>query len=131
MTDAQAPCILVVDADILVRQPLAQYLRECGFLVLEAVDAVEAREFLDKGGVRVGIVLIDAGDDRGQGFAFASWIRANHPGIEVMLAGTITRAVEKAGDLCEEGPAVNKPYEHHLVLERIRQLVAARQRSSD
>jgi DNA-binding response OmpR family regulator len=35
--------ILVVERDILVRQPLAQYLRDCGYRVLEAVNAVEAR----------------------------------------------------------------------------------------
>ena len=35
--------ILIVEWDILIRHPLAQYLRECGYKVLEAVDDAEAR----------------------------------------------------------------------------------------
>jgi len=35
--------ILVLEKDILVRQPLAKYLRDCGYRVLEAVDDDEAR----------------------------------------------------------------------------------------
>ena len=31
------PCILIVERDLLVRTPLAEYLRECGYLVLEGV----------------------------------------------------------------------------------------------
>jgi hypothetical protein len=34
-----APCVLLVDAEELVRTPLAQYLRECGYRVLEAVNS--------------------------------------------------------------------------------------------
>jgi hypothetical protein len=26
------PCILIVEQDLLVRNPLAEYLRECGYL---------------------------------------------------------------------------------------------------
>jgi hypothetical protein len=32
------------------------------------------------------------------------------------LAGTIATAAEKAGDICQEGPALSKPYDHRLVL---------------
>ena len=38
-------CILILEADVLVRQPLAAYLRECGYRVLEAASADEARDF--------------------------------------------------------------------------------------
>ena len=40
------PCILLVECDIVVRSPLAEYLRECGYRVLEAVNTIEARELL-------------------------------------------------------------------------------------
>ena len=40
------PCILIVEQDVLVRTPLAEYLRECGYLVLEASSAGEANRTL-------------------------------------------------------------------------------------
>jgi DNA-binding response OmpR family regulator len=45
-------CILVVEPDLAVRQPLAQYLRECGYKVFEAVDTDEATSILSMPGCR-------------------------------------------------------------------------------
>jgi DNA-binding response OmpR family regulator len=117
--------ILLVEDDLLVRHPLAEYLRECGYQVLEASDGAEARVLIAQPELRVDIVLAE-GD---AGFELAGWIRANHGQVQVILAGTVTRAVERAGDLCEDGPALVKPYEHKFVLERIKKLMAARDRA--
>lgn len=122
------PWVLIVEADILVRNPLAEYLRACGYRVVEALDAAEARQVLADGSMRVEVVLADANGPGAEGFALAAWIRGNHPGVEVILAGSVSRAAEKAGDLCRDGPALAKPYDHRLVLDRIRRLLAARQR---
>ena len=53
------PCILLVECDIVVRSPLAEYLRECGYRVLEAVNTIEARELLGKAD-DITLVLADA-----------------------------------------------------------------------
>jgi hypothetical protein len=37
------------------------------------------------------------------GFALAQWVRKNHPDVDVILTSGVTRAAEKAGDLCDEG----------------------------
>lgn len=37
--------VLVVEHDVLVRHPLAKYLRECGYRVVEAITYDEAREW--------------------------------------------------------------------------------------
>jgi len=126
MNRTNKPAILLVDSDILVRHPLAEYLRECGYHVLEASTAVEARTFIDDGGVSVDVILADVGGPD-EGFALASWIRTNHPRIEIALAGTVDKAAQKAGDLCREGPALAKPYDHQFVLDHIRRLLAARE----
>jgi DNA-binding response OmpR family regulator len=123
------PCVLLVDAEELVRAPLAQYLRECGYRVLEAIDSKEARRLLSEGSQTIDIVLADIqtlGDD---GFAFAAWVRQNKPGIRVLSAGTVAAAARKAGDLCEEEPPIRKPYDHQLVLGRILRLLAERDRN--
>ena len=69
------PRVLIVEADILVRNPLAEYLCECGYHVLEACDATEARQVMSEGKVTVDVVLADANGLDGSGFTLAAWIR--------------------------------------------------------
>ena len=38
--------VLLVEGDIIVRHPLAEYLRECGFTVFEASNGDEAKRAL-------------------------------------------------------------------------------------
>ena len=68
------PCILIVEQDLLVRTPLAEYLRECGYLVLEASSAGDARTLLEDGSRRVHIVLAEVKSGEPSGFALASWV---------------------------------------------------------
>jgi len=122
---SETACVLVVEADVLVRHPLAEFLRECGYQVVEALDAAEARVLLDAREVMPDVMLA-----RGpEGFALASWVREHHPRVQVELAGSVERATEKAADICEDGPAEALPYEHKFVLARIKQLLAARERA--
>jgi DNA-binding response OmpR family regulator len=123
------PCLLLVDREELVRAPLAEYLRECGYRVLEAVSAKEGQGILSQGLQIVDIVLADMQTLGEEGFAFAAWVRKNKPGIRVVLAGTVAASARKAGDLCEEEPPIRKPYDHQLVLDRIRRLLAERDRN--
>jgi DNA-binding NtrC family response regulator len=111
-----------------VRSPLAEYLRECGYRVLEAVNAAEARQVL--GSVEdISLVFAEGDAPDGGGMLLRAWMRENCSGIEVILAGSVARAVEKAGDICSDGPAVSKPYHHQHVLDSVRRLLAARDRS--
>jgi DNA-binding response OmpR family regulator len=97
--------ILVVERDILVRQPLAQYLRDCGYRVLEAVNAAEARGAVSTGRESIDVVLMDVkGVPSEGGFTLASWLRSNHPTIKVLLGGTIAKVLQLAGDLCNDAP---------------------------
>lgn len=121
--------MLVVDGEVLVRHPLAEYLRECGYRVLEASDAAEARALIEAHG-DVELVLSSAELADESGFALAAWVRAHHPEIQVSLAATIAKAAEKAKDICEDGPAFTKPYDHAQVLDRIRWLLAAKGRGA-
>jgi DNA-binding response OmpR family regulator len=123
------PCVLLVDAEELVRTPLAQYLRECGYRVLEAISAEEGQRLLSEGSQTIDIVLADIHALGGGGFIFAAWVRQNKPGIRVLSVGTIAAAARTAGDLCEEEPPIRKPYDHQLVLGRIRRLLAERDRN--
>lgn len=118
--------ILIVEPEVLVRTPLAEYLRECGYQVLEASNTAEAKELLNHQEQPIDVVLADVGKGEDGGFALARWVRDNFPSVRVLLAGTISASVEKAGDLCHDGPALSKPYDHSLVRDRIQRLLARR-----
>ena len=120
--------VLVVEKDILVRQPLAQYLRDCGYHVWEAVDGDEARAALSSGRHTVDVALIGVKSLPSEsGFGLASWIRIHQPEVKVLLGGTITKVLELAGDLCNDAP--DGRLDHRTVLDHIRRLLAARDRA--
>ncbi len=121
--------VLILESDILIREPLAQYLRDCGYRVVEATSAAEARSYLSDTSVAVDVVLADAARNNGDGFELAQWIRAEHPQVGVILSGSIEHKTEKAADLCNDGPAVSKPSDHTEVLARIRWLLDTRGRT--
>ena len=121
--------ILLVEEDVLVRHPLAEYLRECGYRVAEAVHADEARQLLVKGTGGIEFVMMHALSETDRAFTLARWIRSRYPDIKVIVAGTLATATETASSLCEEGPILTKPYDHKLILAHIRRMQAARDRS--
>jgi hypothetical protein len=42
--------------------------------------------------------------------------------VQVVLSGSVVKAAHAAGDLCEEGPHLTKPYEPQQVVEWIKKL---------
>jgi DNA-binding response OmpR family regulator len=122
-----ATVVLLVEGDIIARHPLAEYLRECGFTVLEAANGDEAMLALKTPELGIELVLADM-TTPGSGFSLRQWIREENLAVEVVLAGSIRKTVERAGKICNEGPGLAKPYDHRLVLDYIRQAMARRDR---
>ena len=129
---ARVETVLVLDDDVLVRMPICEYLRDCGYRVLEAASADEAAILLQKPDIQIDVILSDV-EMRGKmnGFGFAQWARSVRPGVDIVLAGTPERAAHAAGDLCAQGPMLSKPYDHKIVLDRIKRLLAARASQAD
>src|SRR5580704_18027708 len=83
---ARADTVLVLDDDVLVRMPICQYLRDCGYRVLEAADADEAATILQKQEIQVDVVLTDIEMPGAMnGFAFAKWARSVRPELHIVL----------------------------------------------
>lgn len=122
--------VLVVEEDVLIRMVIADYLRECGYRVYEAVNADEAVAVLQSPEVSIDVVFSDV-QMRGatDGFGLARWIRAHKPGVQVVLTSGVQRSAEIAATLCEAGPLLEKPYPPQDVVDRIRELVAKARRS--
>jgi DNA-binding NtrC family response regulator len=119
--------VLFVDSEVLVRMVICDYLRQCGYKVIEAASGDEAILVLKQADLAVDVVLSDTQMQGSiNGFALSQWVRANRPGLDVILVGNPARAANAAGDLCESGPMLAKPYDPQLVVEHIRRLLGAR-----
>jgi Response regulator containing CheY-like receiver, AAA-type ATPase, and DNA-binding domains len=127
ITSVLLETVLVLDNDVLVRMPICEYLRDCGYRVLEAANADEAKAILEKRDIKIDVLLSDIQmPGHMNGFAFVAWARSMRPGLVIVIAGTPERAANAAGELCEHGPILGRPYEPQTVLQRIKRLLAAR-----
>jgi CheY-like chemotaxis protein len=115
--------LLLVHRDILVRTALAAYLRECGYDVVEAGTTEEAIQAL-RLDMKFDLAFLDIEGDAGAGFQLAQTIRKHRPAVRVVLAAGVPRAAAEAGELCEQGPAQRKPYDHRTLERHIRRLLA-------
>jgi DNA-binding NtrC family response regulator len=117
--------ILVVDDEVLIRTAISEYLRDCGYKVIETASGDEAVLVLQQAEITVHIVLSDVEMPGARdGFALAQWVREHRPMVHVILAGSPARATKAAGELCDSGPMLAKPYDPQIVLDQIRRLLA-------
>lgn len=124
---ANAETILVIEPDVLVRMVIADYLRECGYKVVEATGSDEAMTIM-RTDRKVDAVFSEVKLPGMDGFALVQWIRANRPKVEVILTTGPTMAAHKAGDLCDEGPLA-KPYHPQQVVRRLKILFEKRRKA--
>lgn len=123
--------ILIVDSDIIVRNALGDYLRHCGYRVVEAANSDEALLALAETSLSVDVVLCDTAVAGSlTGFELATWVRRNRPELEVRLAASVEGAAKVAANLCDSGPHLARPYEPQGVVDYIIQRRATQQRNS-
>src|SRR5712671_256882 len=107
--------ILVVEDEVIIRMVISAYLRDCGYKVVEAANADEAVIVLQNPDITVEVVFSDIEMPGSMdGFALARWVRANRPGLDVILTGSVPRAASAATDLCEQGHSLYIRYRKQL-----------------
>lgn len=126
----ESPTVLVLEPDIVARHGISEFLRDCGYTVIETASGDEAMLVLKASGMRIAVLLADAtAPGIPDGFGLAQWVRANRSGIDVILTGTPERAAEEARELCDGSPTLSKPYDPQVVVDRIKRLQATRKRA--
>jgi CheY-like chemotaxis protein len=119
--------ILIVDGDIVSRHVIADYLRDCGYAVVEAANTDEAYAAMIEPTMSIDVVLCDvAALGSRSGFQLASWVRVNRPDLEVRLAASVDAVALTAAQLCESGPHLKRPFEPEAVVDYINRLRASR-----
>jgi CheY-like chemotaxis protein len=120
----QSECILVIDGDVLVRHAIADYLRQCGYTVVEASSTDEAVIVLNEADLQVTTALCDAEvPGLRNAFELRMWAAANRPEVHIALAASPEAAAGKAAELCDEGPQLSRPYDPQSVVDYIRRVL--------
>lgn len=120
--------ILVVEDEVLIRLAVADYLRTCGYRVLEASTGEEAQAIFGND-QHIQVLLTDIDLGRGMnGFELARWVREQYPDVRTMLTSGVSRMAQTAGELCEL-PLFKKPYPHEKLVEEIRRRLGALRRA--
>ncbi len=115
---ARKHTILVVEDEVIIRLSIADYLRECGYRVLEAADAKEAQTVL-QAGEPIEIVFSDINmPGEMNGFGLASWVRDNYPDVRIILTSGVSHKAVNVES--EYGPLLQKPYPYEAVLAQIK-----------
>ena len=121
---SRTPIVLVVEDELLARMGIAAYLREAGFIVVEAIRADDAVAVLaaEPGidAVFCDIHLPGAMD----GIALTHLIRERHQSLPVLLTSGKREFTVSAPIAC--GGYIAKPYIYANVERRIRALIAER-----
>lgn len=119
--DGAPETVIVAETDIFARMVLAQYLRECGYEVIEAGTSDDVLAVF-RSGRNIDILLLDAQISGGlAGFTLTRHVRDNFPGTQIVLTFGIARAAEKAADICDQGP-LDRPYHPQEIVRRIKRL---------
>jgi PAS domain S-box-containing protein len=112
----QRETVVVLESDGGLRSIAVSTLAELGYRVLEAADAEEGFEILDRD-EGVVLLLVDFAPD---GLSFAREVRRRHPGLKILCAVESAEAVE----LEAEGVGVlRKPYLREELAARVRSFV--------
>lgn len=119
--------VLIADGDIISRHVIADYLRRCGYSVVEAANRDESYIALNEPTLSIDVLLFDVallGPQHGN--ELSAWVRTNRPELEVKLVGGAEMAAQTAAELCKNGPNLKKPYEAEVVVSYINFLRAKR-----
>lgn len=120
--------ILLVEADVLVRFALADYLRGCDLMVIEAGGADDARAVL-LAGPRIDVLLSDAQlAGGGSGFVLAQWVRRHRPQTDIVLTASLASKAQAASDLAARDPACKPPSDAAGLVAKLNGLLAERKR---
>ena len=115
--------VLVVEDEMMVRMPIAEYLRDCGYNVVEACNASEAIIAMDAEDT-VSLVFSDIRmPGKMDGFGLAEWFRSHYPDVPVLLTSGYNGGRSLSAASIPAIRFIEKPYSQTQVEQRIASLL--------
>jgi two-component system, response regulator PdtaR len=115
--------ILVVEDETFIRMDVVDVLRAAGFEVLEAPDAGEAIQMLERNSdVRLVFTDIDMPGSM-NGLKLAAAVRDRWPPVRIIATSGHVKI--RAGDLPADARFIAKPYQSVQIIDAIRELTSA------
>jgi CheY-like chemotaxis protein len=109
----------------MVRMPIAEYLRDCGYNVVEAADASEAIAAMDAEGP-ISVVFSDIRmPGNMDGFGLAQWFRSHYPSVPVLLTSGYNGGRSLSAAEIPGVRFIEKPYSQIQVERRIASLLGS------
>jgi len=120
--DAPKRVILIVEDEVIIRSVVSEYLRESGFLVIEAANVAEAVAVLSTQS-HIDLVFSDITmPGEMDGFALARWIHERRAGLPILLTSGAGAVLNAAGPFTSE-QFIRKPYLLEEIEDQIRGLL--------
>jgi CheY-like chemotaxis protein len=114
--------VLIAEDEVIIRQVLAEHLRDCGFEVIATVNVQEAMQVL-RDGLPVDVLLADVRmPGEPNGFGLARWVRQHHLQVRIVMTSGVDRAARQASDLCAAEHEVAIPHDPARIAAEIRRL---------
>jgi CheY-like chemotaxis protein len=124
-SELQEPAtVLMVEDEPVLLETIGECLRDWGYQVLEAPNAVEAIARMDTT-PHVDLVFSDIRmPGRMDGFALARWVRQRHPGVKILLTTGYEGFGNAPAEQVHDGPILRKPYDLRTLRRRVESLLA-------
>jgi DNA-binding NtrC family response regulator len=115
----EASTVLVVEDEILVRMPVAEFLRDSGYRVIEASGATEAQMVIQSG-EPVEVVFSDINLlGEMNGIDLAKWIKRKYPDVIMILTSGVTTVDSR------EAFFLPKPYTFEALAGHLKKLLGS------
>lgn len=126
-TEGGQETILVVEDNDAVREVVATVLRDRGYQVLQAADAMQALAIVDNLQAPLHLLLTDVVMPGMNGVELAQQVRQRLPEVKVLYTSGYTENVLFERDVSHEGTAfLAKPYRPDQLASKVRELLDAR-----
>ncbi|MGH8351067.1 MAG: response regulator [Pseudomonas sp.] len=119
MSSANAPIILVVEDDAIVRMLIVDVLEELEFKVLEAEGSEQALEMLNDLNQHIDLMMTDVGLPVMDGRELANAARALRPALPILFASGYAENIEVPEDM----HAIGKPFSIDQLRDKVTSLL--------
>jgi len=117
----KVPTVLVVDDEPVICTLASEYLRDAGYRTLEAYNAQQAIDLLERG-ERVDVVFSDIQMPGMDGFELQRWLKQHRPRVRVLLSSGVENVKAASGYMGSPRWVIFKPYDMADLEKRIRDL---------